>query len=1181
MLKYNVILNVSKKNKTATFCVWLFILCLMLFVNQKAYCQFDEGATYTPPSPNAASMLKFANTPVNLYTGIPSISADLHVLNARSYNFPISLLYHGAGNKVQDIAGNVGLGWSITTNCMITRVVRGLPDEGANGYFGGGVGNSISHALDVTTMNGIASNTLDGEPDLFYYVVNGQTGKFVFNKNGNPVLLSDNGMRILNTPFKQELGVNGWILEDLTGNTFFFGTDTSSIESTTSVLYLQSSTSSQQFNSTWYLNKITASNNTENLIFNYIAGSPIKTTYYSQRESLRDKITSTFNKGISFLGITFSEPSTTSEFTTEAQQWYNNIEQNVSSPKYLSSITSSNESAYFTYDSQNTRKDLPNGKILVNIDIKDYKGELIKSFGLVQDYFYSFYNDSKNVGSYISIDNYRLKLSNVTMTSGINTANKISLFSFEYHQDINLPPRKSNKFDHWGYFNDSYNDSDNQAWQFDLNSSPPDRSPNYATMGANILKRIYYQTGGYKEFTFEANTYTNPSQTTNNYAGGLRIAKIVSAGDQTTTPVISSYNYNDDAGLSTGKLIVPSPIYTSYIEHDESEVPYTYIPWTPPIAQNGPYSPPINSVNPSSDMVPAPAGFGGANYGSLIMALINLLGSGNTVTHTSYTAFVLNSSISMKDMFDIDGTIVGYSKVTVNNSNEGKTVNTFTDRDDYPDYTNQLRVDANFNTLGRISPNLSPFTPATSYSFARGHLKQSLVYDQAGNLLSKITNQYMYSNIADSVKGMRCAISKIHMVNGAYSSIANDYHNIGSYYYIPRQLLLQKSLRESYIPGNSTPISDTTTFTYNSTYPSIITSKKTRNSDNSVTLTTYTYVIDKSNIAYSKQSETDAVTKLYTDGKFGLLLDQVTKLNNNVLNGNRVGYKNWTINGSTLTLPETVYQNSGQNIIPKFQYLSYDQYGSAVSIKSTNNVIATGLMGYSKLYKIAQVTNGNINDVFYENFEEGTGNLNGDAKTGVSCYTGAYSKTITGLDNGNYQLSYWLKSGSTWSLQTINNIAVTASQYVISISGQIDDIRFNPVNALVTTYTFDPLYGITSSTDATGNTTFYEYDPLQRLMNVKDQHGNIIKNFAYNTVIQQPNSVGTVVYQSAATTGGYTTNQCSSDSTPNPLVINYTVPAGRYTSVISQADADQQATNDLIGNGQGYANQVGGCKLNH
>jgi YD repeat-containing protein len=61
-----------------------------------------------------------------------------------------------------------------------------------------------------------------------------------------------------------------------------------------------------------------------------------------------------------------------------------------------------------------------------------------------------------------------------------------------------------------------------------------------------------------------------------------------------------------------------------------------------------------------------------------------------------------------------------------------------------------------------------------------------------------------------------------------------------------------------------------------------------------------------------------------------------------------------------------------------------------------------------------------------------------------------------------------------------------------------DDLRIIPADAQMTTYTYDPLVGVTSQTDAKGMTIYYEYDELERLKVIKDQNGNIVKTYQYN-----------------------------------------------------------------------------------
>lgn len=61
-----------------------------------------------------------------------------------------------------------------------------------------------------------------------------------------------------------------------------------------------------------------------------------------------------------------------------------------------------------------------------------------------------------------------------------------------------------------------------------------------------------------------------------------------------------------------------------------------------------------------------------------------------------------------------------------------------------------------------------------------------------------------------------------------------------------------------------------------------------------------------------------------------------------------------------------------------------------------------------------------------------------------------------------------------------------------------DDVRLHPSSARMTTYTYDPLVGMTSETDENNVTTFYEYDAFNRLKCIKDQFGNIRKSYIYH-----------------------------------------------------------------------------------
>jgi hypothetical protein len=62
----------------------------------------------------------------------------------------------------------------------------------------------------------------------------------------------------------------------------------------------------------------------------------------------------------------------------------------------------------------------------------------------------------------------------------------------------------------------------------------------------------------------------------------------------------------------------------------------------------------------------------------------------------------------------------------------------------------------------------------------------------------------------------------------------------------------------------------------------------------------------------------------------------------------------------------------------------------------------------------------------------------------------------------------------------------------------LNTLRNSLPNAQVTTFTYDPLIGVTSITDPRGETIYYSYDFFNRLQFVKDKDGNILSKNEYN-----------------------------------------------------------------------------------
>lgn len=76
---------------------------------------------------------------------------------------------------------------------------------------------------------------------------------------------------------------------------------------------------------------------------------------------------------------------------------------------------------------------------------------------------------------------------------------------------------------------------------------------------------------------------------------------------------------------------------------------------------------------------------------------------------------------------------------------------------------------------------------------------------------------------------------------------------------------------------------------------------------------------------------------------------------------------------------------------------------------------------------------------------------------------------------------------------------VTENRLTIEGSGlHLDELRLHPIDAGMTTYTYDPLVGVTSKTDARNYTLHYEYDYMGRLKAIRDDNGQLKELYEYN-----------------------------------------------------------------------------------
>lgn len=118
-----------------------------------------------------------------------------------------------------------------------------------------------------------------------------------------------------------------------------------------------------------------------------------------------------------------------------------------------------------------------------------------------------------------------------------------------------------------------------------------------------------------------------------------------------------------------------------------------------------------------------------------------------------------------------------------------------------------------------------------------------------------------------------------------------------------------------------------------------------------------------------------------------------------------------------------------------------------------------------------------------------------------TAYIWGYDKTylIAKLENVSYS------DISPTTIELLENLSNADIDRTIGNNGSegqlreaLNDLRMSFSTALVVTYTYDPLIGVTSVTDAKGYTSYYEYDEFYRLKDEKDSQGNVISRNEYN-----------------------------------------------------------------------------------
>jgi YD repeat-containing protein len=223
--------------------------------------------------------------------------------------------------------------------------------------------------------------------------------------------------------------------------------------------------------------------------------------------------------------------------------------------------------------------------------------------------------------------------------------------------------------------------------------------------------------------------------------------------------------------------------------------------------------------------------------------------------------------------------------------------------------------------------------------------------------------------------------------------------------------------------------------------------KTTANSKETILTTFYNYPQDKLIENPSLEPYKTMVDNYYM---ISPIISQWTENNNNLVKRVWSNYVNW---GNNIIAPETIEEQNGSSGLREIliRYHSYDNYGNILSVSKEGDIKTSYIWGYKGVYPVAKII--------------GTD------------YSSAYN-ILTSTDKNTL-------NGNPTDVQVRTIIKKIRDYYLTT-------------NVMVYTYTYQPLVGMTSETDANGKTTYYQYDDFGRLKYAKDQDVNVIKEYKYH-----------------------------------------------------------------------------------
>ncbi len=1047
-----------------------------------------------PLPPDLANIGQYVMSPPNLSNGLPQQNVSLFELKENGVSFPVSLFYNYSGFRVKEEATSVGLGWGIT-EAMIIREVKHVPDEhtelmkkfedyGENyaeeiGH--GSVDNQYSYTgsqVDYQGDQGYHNFTFnrqfykyyDAQPDVYILNCAGYTAKF-FWLNNQAVKIDQNDLIIT---------TDGTPGEDMK---FIVKTPEGLQFSFLPMDYTEISAGS--FTNAWLCNNSQMLTHTEH---RYTIGwrlTEMKSTITGQIVRFRYKPNLTINeKTVDQVGF----------FTLIAPLQLNNVflitnyrsddtyTKTVSSTFFFDEIESEHYKIKFITDSR--------------LDNDQYRIKQIKIFNKTNllvplktiDFIHGYFGNSA------SPDNSWLKLAGVKLKG----AGEDREYNFSYISENNsaVYPKSSLSIDHWGYYNGYPNQSlvpysteidfriRNNSSNSNVGLSAPfgNREPVFNEARLFALEKVIYPTKGYTLLTYESSNGKGirvKSQEDND--GLASVSHYYEYSGNVFFPAIYSvnefYSYQNCGTNVPGNLSqYPTDLPINTISYTYSSVPDA----TSEITDNR--QPFFDQV---TDFIGSPDGKGGKTVYKF--AQINAIGKDVILIEKNQYKWGESNPVAWEKY----------------------------------NYSTPVTKSIRYWRIPELYNQLVPSSPCAS--------------DPLNAVVCAPTDPekgYVLQNVYGESKTTWCYWKRLDEIESYQQGVATR-----------KRFLYRQQEPVTGIPKHTNPIRIEETLSDMSIKSSYLYYPGDADPDINRVFLGIPEMYDNNNVNFRHFTSPVIKTKTF--------------IGNHLLSSDVLHYSYDALNGILVKSDHEQLPAGIETGKIKYQF-RYNSKANLTDVNKENDVPQSFIWDFKNLYVSAKVLNAKSNEIFFDGLEE-PGSwvspvsvwptvVNDESKF----HTGKYAGKITNVNSSEiyYHSVKWLQVSllaatkfkySGWfysdgpscemllfmktagetgyysyvdvrTLTTIGKWTLLEAEYTVPANvvqlnlridnnggGSIwfDDIRLYPASAQMTSFTYDPLVGMTSTSDINNRSTNYEYDAAGRLKLVRDQDYNIIRKICY------------------------------------------------------------------------------------